>query len=82
MKNLNKTIYKFDYLGDHFEIDWLTDATYNKGEKFCDIFKGKGKNAVCVGQIMIKDTYGKRIIKKLAIEEILTIEEILNEDNL
>lgn len=70
-KKLNITIYKFDYCGGHFEVDWLTDATCNKGEKVCDIFMGKGKNAECIGQIIIKDTDGKRTIKKLAITEIL-----------
>ena len=70
MKNLNKTIYKFDYYGRHFEIDWLTDATCNKDEKVCDIFEGRGKNAEQVGQIIIKKGVGKRQIKKMAIEEI------------
>ena len=68
--NLNKTIYKFNKDGEHYEIDWLTDATCNKDEKVCDIFRGSGKNAESIGQIIIKKTDGKRIIKKMALAEI------------
>ena len=70
MKNLNKTIYKFNKKGSHFEIDWLTDATYNKGEMVCDIFMGRGKSAECVGQIIIKEKTPKLTIRKMAMEEI------------
>jgi len=68
--NLNKTIYKFNSKGEHFEIDWLTDATCNKGEMVCDIFMGKRKNAECVGQIIITKKTSKKVIKKMALEEI------------
>jgi hypothetical protein len=68
--NLNKTIYKFNYGGEHYEVDWLTDATCQKGEMVCDIFKGKGKEADCVGQIIVKKNDKKEIIKKMALSEI------------
>ena len=67
---LNKTIHKFEYEGNYYEIDWLTDATCLPNEKVCDIFEGRGKNAECVGQIIVKKSDSKLQIKRMAIAEI------------
>lgn len=71
-ENLNKTIHSFDYLGDHYEIDWLTDATSMPNEMVCDVFMGKGKGAGCVGQIIVKKSDSKKQIEKIAVKEVLT----------
>jgi hypothetical protein len=70
MNNLNKTIYKFNFEGKHYEIDWLTDATCQPGEMVCDIFMGRGKDAKVVGQIIVLKNDGKLKIIKEAKEEI------------
>ena len=69
-KKLNKTILRFHYGGEYYEVDWLTDATCSSNEKACDIYNGRGKSAECIGQIIINKKDSKSIIKKMAIAEI------------
>ena len=77
MKNLNKTIHRFDYLGEPCEIDWLTDDTSIPDEKVCDIFLWRrGKGAGCAGQIIVKKGDSKKQIEKMAIAEISESEEV------
>jgi len=75
MKNLNKTICKFNYKGEHYEVDWLTDATSMPDEKECDLFIGVGKYAVCVGHLGIPSKASKKQIRASAISLIEELRE-------
>ena len=65
----NKTIAKFKYKGNDYEIDWLTDADFLDGYKEYDIFDGEGKDANCVGHLSSKIGQKSHLIR-LAKEEL------------